>query len=86
MDASSPTAEPHPFLGSAGFIVTGAGVVLAIVGFFLLWAILRTDLLAYSALLWGVAAALMLVGVLLMGADIRPSRRSRKVGSGRAPA
>lgn len=71
--------SPHPFRGAIGFLVTGAGVVLAVIGFFLLWAILRTNLLVYSGLLWILAAALMFLGVLLLNSDVRPRRRERSV-------
>ncbi len=69
------TVEPHPILGVAGFLVAGAGVVVAVIGFFLLWAILHTNLLVLTGILWAIAAFLLVLGVLLMGRDIRPSRR-----------
>ncbi len=78
--ANPKTVEPHPLLGSAGFILTAAGAVAAILGFALLWAILHTGLLVYSALLWGIAAVLLTAGGMLMSRDLRPSRRGR-VGS-----
>lgn len=80
MVESPRTVEPHPLLGSTGFILTAAGTVAAILGFALLWAILHTSLLVYSAILWGVAAGLLTAGVMLMSRDLRPSRRGR-VGS-----
>ncbi len=74
MAAKGPTVEPHPLLGIAGFLLASAGVVVAIVGFALLWAILRTDLLVYSGILWAVAAALLTAGVLLLGQNLRRPR------------